>query len=145
MVAETLNKTITFECRIENLDLVREFLNETVSEAPGAKEQLSAVGVAVEEVLRSISDYHDAYNGSNQVLLSIDRNDVRIRFEIFEKENDYQLPDLSDGDLIQFIERQREYELIFFPLRSVMDEINYMYKKGFQNQLELIKFLPSAA
>ena len=39
------------------------------------------------------------------------------------------------------LDTTRKHELGVFLMRKLCDEVNYSFKKGFQNHLELLKFL----
>ena len=48
---------------------------------------------------------------------------------------------LNDTQMAENLAREKSYTLGIFLIRQIMDEISYVYRKGFQNELELIKFL----
>jgi len=43
--------------------------------------------------------------------------------------------------MAESLAREKNYTMGIFLIRQIMDEISYVYRKGFQNELELIKFL----
>ena len=49
-------------------------------------------------------------------------------------------PDL-ERELRAHLENERKHQMGIFLMREVMDEVNYTYRKGFQNELTLVKFV----
>jgi anti-sigma regulatory factor (Ser/Thr protein kinase) len=47
----------------------------------------------------------------------------------------------SDALLAERFRQERSFTLGIFLIRQIMDEITYVYRKGFENQLEMICFL----
>ena len=75
--------------------------------------------------------------------ISIDDKCVRVR--IAESGNDLELEDMSAPELKSWIEHARSTELGVFLIRQIMDEVDYTYRKGTENRLELVKHLDGAA
>jgi anti-sigma regulatory factor (Ser/Thr protein kinase) len=48
---------------------------------------------------------------------------------------------MNETQMAENLAREKTYTMGIFLIRQIMDEISYTYRKGFQNELELIKFL----
>ena len=74
--------------------------------------------------------------------LTIDIDDVRFKATLVDSLNVFELRGgLNDTQMAENLAREKTYTMGIFLIRQVMDEISYVYRKGFQNELELIKFL----
>ena len=117
---------------------MRELLDETLSETNLPEREKNLLILAVDEAVSSLVQYGKFKGFDNDLSLSIDINDVRFRAIITDSANVFELgSSISESQ----VAKERQYTMGIFLIRKIMDEIHYVYRKGFQNDLEMIKFL----
>ena len=143
-MTKLIQKTLSIPCNPKFLGEVSELLEESLGEARVPKRDVMLITLAIEEVITSITQYAEEKSIVNDVSVSIDIDDVRFRAVIVDSCNVFELNGggvLSDSQFTERVDRERKYKLNMYLLRLAMDEITYSYKKGFENELVLIKFL----
>lgn len=142
MMPKVIQKTISIPCQTKYLTDVRNLLRETLSETLISERDIALIILAVDEAVGSIVSYAGDKGLNSEVLVSIDIDDVRFKATIAESLNAFDLNGgLSERQFTDRVNKERQYKLGIFLIRAIMDEINYNYKKGFENELELIRFL----
>ena len=135
---KVIQKAITKPCHPRFLSEVRELLDETLSETNLPEREKNLLILAVDEAVSSLVQYGKFKGFNNDLSLSIDINDVRFRAIITDSANVFELgSSISESQ----VAKERQYTMGIFLIRKIMDEIHYVYRKGFQNDLEMIKFL----
>ncbi|MCI0340722.1 MAG: ATP-binding protein [Planctomycetales bacterium] len=137
----TLTKDITVPNHTRSLSEVRSFVAEAVHESALSRREKDLVVLAADEALTSIIHHAHAAGRDGTCHVTVDVDDVRVRILIDDSGRDFDMGAVSDEDLRSQIEKARQYEMGIFLLRAILDEINYTFRKGFQNQLELVKFV----
>ena len=143
-----LREGITVASKTENLQRVREFVRATVNRAcvpdPYTRHLVLAVDEAVTSILLEAADWacnagaRDAMAGEVEITLDIDS--VRVLAIIRDSTTEYRVEE-GAVSMQALVDRTRQHELGIFLIRKLCDEVNYSFKKGFQNHLELRKFL----
>lgn len=137
-----VQKTISKPCHPRFLNEVRTLLAETLEDVPLTRREKDLVVLAVDEAVSSVVRYARYRGFENQITLSIDIDDVRLKATLVDSLNVFELGGgLSETQLAERVAREKTYTLGVFLMRQIMDEISYVYRKGFQNELEMIKFL----
>jgi len=141
-MTKAIQKTISKPCHPKFLNEVRALLNETLAEVPISRREKDLVILAVDEAVSSVVQYARYKGFQNQITLTVDIDDVRIKARLEDSLNVFEFAGgLNDTQLAERVARERGYTMGIFLIRQIMDEISYVYRKGFQNELELIKFL----
>jgi|ERR1043166_388440 anti-sigma regulatory factor (Ser/Thr protein kinase) len=141
-MTKAIQKTISKPCHPKFLNEVRTLLNETLTDVPISRREKDLVILAVDEAVSSVVQYARYKGFQNQITLSVDIDDVRFKARIEDSLNIFELTTgLNDTQLAEKVAREKGYTMGIFLIRQIMDEISYVYRKGFQNELELIKFL----
>jgi hypothetical protein len=74
--------------------------------------------------------------------MTVDIDDVRFKAVLQDSLNVFDLGvGLSESQMVETLSREKSYTMGVSLIRQIMDEVSYVYRKGFQNELELIKFL----
>jgi anti-sigma regulatory factor (Ser/Thr protein kinase) len=121
---------------------VRTLLAETLEDVPVSKREKDLLILAVDEAVSSVVRYARFKGFDNQVTLSIDIDDVRFKAVLQDSLNVFELGGgLNERQMAERIAKEKSYTMGIFLMRQIMDEVSYVYRKGFQNDLELIKFL----
>ena len=136
---KTIQKTISMPCHPKFLKEVRSLLEETLAEAKLEARKRDQIILAVDEAVASVIQYAKFKGYDHEIALTIDINDVRFKAVLNDSLNVF---DLNGGVVDEAkIEAEKSYSMGIFVMRQILDEITYVYKKGFENTLELIYFL----
>ena len=135
-------RTISKPCHPRFLNEVRSMLAEMLHDVTVPKREKDLIILAVDEAVSSIVQYARFKGFQSQVTLSVDIDDVRFKATVVDSLNVFELRGgLNDTQMAENLAREKSYTMGIFLIRQIMDEISYVYRKGFQNELELIKFL----
>ncbi len=141
-MAKLIQKTISKPCHPKFLNEVRALLSETLTAALIPQRDKDLIVLAVDEAVSSVVHYARFKGLQNEITVSVDIDDVRFKAVIVDSVNVFELASgINDAQLAERITREKGFTLGIFLIRQIMDEISYVYRKGFQNDLELIRFL----
>lgn len=139
MVKEIKREKIRIGSDPEQLQDVREFVFGICSEA-GLSDQISKrIVQATDEAVTNIVNHAQITDDDGEVEVKMDITSVRLRVMIKDHTNGTSR-DITD-EKATYIEEAKRHKLGIFLIQQIMDEINYTFKKGFQNDLEMIRFL----
>ncbi len=141
-MTKLIQKTISMPCDSKFLHEVRTLLNETLAQAPIAKREKDLLILAVDEAASSVVRYAKFKGYKSELTLTVDIDDVRFKAVLVDSLNVFDLANgLSESQMAERLAKEKSYTMGIFLIRRIMDEISYVYRKGFQNELEMIKFL----
>ena len=141
-MAKVIQEMITKPCHPRFLNEVRTLLDGTLAEANLSRRDKDLLILAVDEAASAVVQYSRFKGFEHDVSLSIDINDVRFKAVLIDSVNVFELASgMSDKKFAEQMASERRFTMGFFLIRQIMDEINYVYRKGFQNDIEMIKFL----
>lgn len=139
-MTDELHKEIDAPIGPQALLPLRGFVLRCFEEAGLAAKDRRALAAALDEALTGIvlGGKEDGRAGTIHVTLDI--NPTRVRLLVCDNTEGAELGENpEDGLMHQAVRRRRE--LGFSLIRRVMDEVRYTYRRGFQNELEMIKFV----
>ncbi len=135
-------RTISKPCHPRFLNEVRAMLADMLQEVPVPRRDKDLIVLAVDEAVSSVVRYARWKGLESQVTLTVDIDDVRFKAVLVDSANVFELgAGLSEAQLADRISKEKSHTMGVFLMRQILDEITYVYKKGFQNELEMIKFL----
>ena len=140
---QTQVRDLTVGCDTANLQQVRAFVGDTVRESRLTDREQSLLVLAADEVLTSIIRHAHRTSVNGMCRVTVDVDDVRVRILVDETGDEVDLARFSESELARRVEQTRQDEIGIFLIRAIVDEINYVYRRGFQNRLELTKFVYS--
>lgn len=121
----------------------RAFTRETILDIPLPAEMAAEIVDAVDEVVSGF--LREARDQPGEIELSIDVDDVRLKVIVTDTNTDCQRSVATDsGELSRWMERERDNAPRMARSREVMDELRYVYRKGFENRIEMLRFLHDA-
>lgn len=136
-----VQKTITMPCHTRFLSEVRLVLRQTLEDVAMDLRDKELIILAVDEAVSSLVQYAQHKGYSHDVTLSFDVDDVRFKARLIDSLNIFEVNEgLDEQQLAGRLAKDRPFTLGIFLIRRIMDEITYVYRKGFQNELEMIKF-----
>lgn len=137
-----LQRTISKPCHPRFLNEVRAMLAEMLQDVAVPKREKDLIILAVDEAVSSVVRYARWKGLESQVTLAVDIDDVRFKAVLVDSANVFELGGgLTEAQLAERIAKEKSHTMGVFLMRQILDEITYVYKKGFQNELEMIKFL----
>lgn len=137
-MTKAIQKTISKPCHPRFLSEVRTLLDEILQDVKLSRHDKDLIILAVDEAASSMVQYARFKGLESQITLTVDIDDVRFKASLHDSLNVFEF---GGGTSAEGLAREKSYTMGIFLIRRIMDEISYVYKKGFQNDLELIKFL----
>lgn len=140
-MAQTTRRELDVPLDTRSLAPLREFVREVLKEGRIETRAARSVLIGIDEACSSIilNAKEQGASGNLRLLIDIDR--TRVKVQINDTGNDYDAGDVTKEALVQEFTRTRNTELGTFLIRRVMDEFSYNFKKGFQSEIEMLKFL----
>ena len=139
-MVDVIQRTLSVPSRTRSLKRVRDFVRETLEAAPLDDQGRRFVILGIDEAVTNIVTHRSRGPSVAEITIRIDIDDVRVRVLIEDKGDDVDLGPLALPDLEKTLRGERVRCVGIFLIREVMDEVSYRFKRGFQNELELIKF-----
>lgn len=142
-MSNELEREIELPIGPDSLLPMRSFLKRSLDESRVPDAEQRVVMAAIDEALSTaiLGGKEDGRRGN--VRVSIHINTTRFRLVLTDESEGAELKENPEEGIMQQASRRRR-ELGISLLRRVMDEVRYIYRRGFENQLEMIKFLPVA-
>ena len=139
---KTVQKTVGVPAHPKHLSDVRRMVEEALLEAGVPRRTADLLVVAVDEAVSSIVHYARFKKQETEITLHVDVDDVRFKATIVDAMNVFTYETgPTETARREVIEKERGHGLGIFLMRRIMDEILYTYRKGFENELVLIRFL----
>jgi anti-sigma regulatory factor (Ser/Thr protein kinase) len=141
-MTKAIQKTISKPCHPKFLNEVRALLSEMLQDVGVPKREKDLIILAVDEAASSMVQYAKFKGLQSQITLTVDIDDVRFKASFVDSLNVFELGGrMNESQMAEQLAREKTFTMGIFLIRQIMDEISYVYRKGFQNDLELIKFL----
>ena len=124
----------------------RAFTEKVVADSPFDEKQRRLLVLAIDEAVTCFVGYaeaHGALDGSITLKLSLD--EVCLSVGITDSHTDCDPGELSPVEMMENFSEEPRHRLGIFFIRAIMDEVRYVYRRGFENQFQMLKFTPSRA
>ena len=138
---QTTRRELDVPVDTRSLAPLREFVREVLAEGKLAPKAGRQVVIAIDEACSSIILNAKEHGANGNLRLLIDIDPTRVKINIADTANDYDVGDVTREELLKEFTRSKKNELGTFLIRRVMDEFKYTFRKGFQSEIEMIKFL----
>jgi anti-sigma regulatory factor (Ser/Thr protein kinase) len=138
---QTTRRELDVPIDTRSLAPLREFVREVLSEGKLAEKAKRQVVIAIDEACSSIILNAKEHRATGNLRLLIDIDPTRVKVHIVDTANDYDVGDVTREELLKEFTRSKKNELGTFLIRRVVDEFTYIFRKGFQSDIEMIKFL----
>ena len=139
-MVQLVQKTLAVPSHTRSLKEVRDFVEENLRSARLDDRGRRLVIFGIDEAVTNIIAHRTHRPGEAEIVVQIDIDEVRVRVLIEDRGDDHDLDELAFPDLALRLRREGTRCFGVFVIRRVMDEVTYRFKKGFQNEFELIKF-----
>ncbi len=138
---KVLTDTISVPNRTSSLEKVRGFIISMLGKTSFDERNRHLLVLAIDEAVTSNILFSVETRRDGTTKVSVDIDDVRMKVVIEDTGIDPDSCDVTESMLTETLIKARKYEMGIFLIRQIVDEMSYAYKKGFENQLTLVKFL----
>ncbi len=140
MIATT-RRELDVPLETRSLAPMRDFVRDALSSSGLSTRTARAMVIAIDEACSSIILNAKEHGATGNLHLSIDIDPTRVKVHVADTGNDYDMGELTREELLREFTRSKKNELGTFLIRRIVDEFTYAFKKGFQSELTMIKFL----
>lgn len=138
---QTTRRELDVPIDTRSLAPLREFVREVLTEGKVGERASRQVIIAIDEACSSIILNAREHGANGNLRLLIDIDPTRVKISIHDTANDYDVGEVTREELLKEFTRSKKNELGTFLIRRVMDEFTYVFRKGFQSEIEMIRFL----
>lgn len=139
---EVVEDLIRITNETQNLAVVREFVTRMVQRSAVDRKVVNKIILAVDEAVSNIIEhaYEEGRSGTIEVQVKSDAQIIEITIRDSGKHFD---PDRVEPvrDIGDHVKSGRRHGLGIFIMRQIMDEVQYTYKEGVENELRLVKYI----
>ena len=124
-----------------HLAQVRKSVLEVIGNGVFSARDAQMVALAIDEAIANVMEhaYSDAEN-EQAISLRLDLDEVRLVVTISDAGKQFDPTVKADVDVREQVKQGKKGGLGIFLMRKIMDEVNYSYKRGLHNELQLIKY-----
>lgn len=134
-------KTITVEAKIENIDVVTDFVNTFLEENSCPMKIQMQIDVVIDEIFGNIAYYaYGSGSGNASVQVGIEEATRKIVLIFSDQGIPYNPLENKDPDITLNLEEREIGGLGIYMVKKMMDELSYEYADG-QNILRMKKNL----
>lgn len=141
MNARTSQKELSFSCDPKHLVDIRAAVSAMWAERGLPERTGRLITLALDEALASIIDHARGTNRQGDIRLTLDLDETRFKAVIEDTTNHCDSSGMMENELRAHLENERKHQMGIFLMREIMDEVSYTFRKGFQNELTLVKFV----
>ena len=123
---QTTRRELDVPIDTRSLAPLREFVREVLSEGKLAEKVARQVVIAIDEACSSIILNAKEQGATGNLRLLIDIDPTRVKWNIADTANDYDVGDVTREELLKEFTRAKKTELGTFLIRRVVDECTYM-------------------
>ena len=132
---------LVIEAKLENLDEVNNFVNNSIAEIDCSRKSVMQLGVIVEEIFVNIASYaYPKAVGLVTIQSEVQENPATITLTFIDSGVEYNPLVEKDPDLELSVEERQIGGLGIFLVKSMVEKISYSYEGG-KNILTLTKNL----
>lgn len=134
-------KTFVLPNDLSFLKEVRQFVKETLAETSLVEDVTSRVILAVDEAVSNIIEHAYEEGRKDRIEMAITHDDKRVDILIRDFGKTFDPGKIAPPDMQEYIRVRRKGGLGIFLIRKIMDEVEYTFKEGVQNELRLVKYI----
>lgn len=125
----------------ENLEVIRDFIRKLAIRAGFNDEVASQIELAVDEACTNVIKHAYHFNKRRKLDITVFIDSERVEIIIHDKGAGFDVSKLAKPDLEKYVHAQKKGGLGIHLMRSLMDEVNYAFEPGKNNQVSLVKYL----
>lgn len=141
-MVQTTRRELDVPLDTRSLAPLREFVREALGGSGLGPRISRAMVIAIDEACSSIILNAKEHGASGNLRLLIDIDPTRVKVHVSDTGNDYDMGgEITREQLLREFTKSRKNELGTFLIRRIVDEFSYVFQKGFQSELTMIKFV----
>ena len=125
----------------ENLQMIREFVLKIAAKAGFKEETQEQIALAVDEACTNVIKHAHHHDARRLMDIQIQTDINKMKIIITDKGHGFDITKLKDPNVKQFIKESRHGGLGIYLIKTLMDEVDYDFKPGVKNQVQLTKYL----
>ena len=125
----------------ENLQMIREFVLKIAAKAGFNEETQEQIALAVDEACTNVIKHAHHHDARRLMDIQIQTDANKMKITITDKGRGFDITRLKDPDVEKFIKESRHGGLGIYLIKTLMDEVDYDFKPGVKNQVQLTKYL----
>jgi len=125
----------------ENLHLIRDFTVKIAQKAGFDEEKQEQIALAVDEACTNVIKHAHHFNARRLIDILIEVDAKKIKITITDKGAGFNLKAIKDPNLKKFMEESRHGGLGIYLIKTLMDDVQYDFKPGVKNQVQLTKYI----
>jgi len=136
-----LREQITVFSQTKQLKTIRDFVSRVVGNSPLPAQDRNKIIIAIDEAVANIIQhgYEDREDGVIDVIIEATARKFIAR--IRDSGVTFNPANVSDIDIEEHVKAGKKRGLGIFLIRKIMDEVNYTFKEGVQNELLMVKYI----
>lgn len=133
---------ICFTNNTSNLPKLRQFLGKVINLCKVSQKDQSKIILAVDEAVSNIIEhaYAEHETDSAEIKINVEGSPERFCIRITDSGNTFNPTQVSNPDIKMHIREGKKNGLGIFLMRQIMDEVEYNFKSGVENELVMIKY-----
>ena len=125
----------------ENLQMIREFVLKIAAKAGFNEENQEQIALAVDEACTNVIKHAHHHDARRLMDIQIQTDASKIKITITDRGQGFDLTKLRDPDIERFIKESKHGGLGIYLIKTLMDEVDYDFKPGVKNQVQLTKYI----
>lgn len=125
----------------KNLQMVREFVLKIAAQTGFNEETQEQIALAVDEACTNVIKHAHHHDARKLMDIQIRTDANKMKIIITDRGRGFDITKLKDPDVEQFIKESRHSGLGIYLIKTLMDEVEYEFKPGVKNQVQLTKYL----
>jgi serine/threonine-protein kinase RsbW len=125
----------------ENLQMIREFVLKIAAKTGFNEETQEQIALAVDEACTNVIKHAHHHDARRLMDIQIQTDVNKMKIIITDKGRGFDITKLKDPDVEKFIKESRHGGLGIYLIKTLMDEVDYEFKPGVKNQVQLTKYL----
>lgn len=149
-MSKNIRRELTVPCDTSHLSKLRVEVLGVLRACAFSPVKANLIALAVDEAVANIIEhsYGDELNSNSRppdvIEVVLDVNPQRFEVLIRDHGRAFDPRDIPNVDIRRHAQVGRKGGLGIFLMRRIMDEINYSYKQGVHNELQMIKYVDDA-
>lgn len=152
LMAKTVHRELTVPADTRCLSQVRDAVLEVIGGCAFSPVKANLIALAVDEAVANIMEHAFSKESGGhgkpeeeKIQIILDTNPERLQVLIRDRGASFDPRGVPDADVQEHVKQGRKGGLGIFLMRRIMDEINYSYKQGDHNELQMIKYIDESA
>jgi serine/threonine-protein kinase RsbW len=125
----------------ENLQMIREFVMKVSKRAGFDDEQQERIALAVDEACTNVIKHAHKFDARRLIDIAITYDKKKIKITIIDKGEGFDVEKLQKPNLEEYVRQSRHGGLGIYLMKTLMDEVDYEFKPGVRNKVELTKYI----